>query len=57
MKCGDCKYLDLTQKTTVGYVCTNLNRKRIPTQKMGHLKYTHTLACKSGFEAKESKND
>lgn len=52
MKCKDCKWLDLTQKTKVGYVCTNKNRitrKRT----LGHLKQKNTPACKSGFEPRE----
>lgn len=50
MKCKDCKYLDTTQKTKVGYVCTNVTRRRGTTRTLGHLKYKHTPACKTGFE-------
>lgn len=54
MKCKDCIYLDLSQKTIVGYVCTNTKRRRGTTRTLGHLKYKHTPACKTGFKAKEN---
>ena len=54
MKCKDCIYLDLSQKTIVGYVCTNTKRRRETTRTLGHLKYKHTPACKTGFKAKEN---
>ena len=49
-KCGNCKYLDLSQKTTVGFVCTRPDHHwRTSTS---HLKYAWTIACKA-FEKKE----
>ena len=57
MKCKDCIYLDLSQKTIVGYVCTNTKRRRETTRTLGHLKYKHTPACKTGFKAKENEHD
>lgn len=50
-KCGYCKWLDLEQKTNVGYVCTNPN---IRHSRLGHLKQKSCPACKRGFEAKET---
>lgn len=58
-KCKDCKYLDLTQKTSVGCVCTNRNRiMRFHAigngcRPLNHLKYPTAKACKSGFEPRE----
>lgn len=60
-KCKDCKYLDFNQKTSVGYVCTNTDRRMIPyfngrfghCRALSHLKQPATPACKSGFERKE----
>ena len=57
MKCKDCIYLDLSQKTIVGYVCTNKERRRSFTRTLGHLKYKHTPACKTGCKAKENEHD
>lgn len=57
MKCKDCVYLDLSQKTIVGYVCTNTERRMGTTRTLGHLKYKHTPACKTGFKAKENEHD
>lgn len=53
MKCKDCIYLDLMQKSKVGYVCTNTKRRMSRLRTLGHLKYKHTPACKTGFKAKE----
>lgn len=55
-KCKDCKYLDMTQKTSVGYVCTNKSRKRNfgNGHYIGHLKPPTTPACKTGFEPRKS---
>ena len=56
-QCKDCKYLDFTQKTSVGYVCTNTTRRKTMTwggcKTMGHLKAPTTKACKSGFKPRE----
>ena len=51
-RCKDCKWLDLTKKTKVGYVCTNKNRIT-RTRTLGHLQQKNTPACKSGFEPRE----
>ena len=56
MKCKDCVYLDMTQKTSVGYLCRNANRKR-NTSTLGHIKPPTAPACKSGFRAKENEHD
>lgn len=52
MKCKDCKWLDMNQKTSVGYVCTNRNRL-IYGGKLSHLKHPTQPACKTGFEPRE----
>lgn len=57
MKCKDCIYLDLSQKTTVGYVCTNTERKRSHIKNLGHLRYASAKACKTGFKAKENEHE
>lgn len=57
MKCRDCIYLDTSQKTSVGYVCTNNERRRSKRRTLGHLKYKHSPACKTGFKAKENEHD
>lgn len=52
-QCKDCKYLDMNQKFSVGYVCTNTKRKRpMGTRNLGHIKQPTTPACKTGFELK-----
>lgn len=48
-KCRDCKWLDLEQKTTVGYMCVNPN---ITHARLGYLKQKASPACKRGFEQK-----
>ena len=57
MKCKDCKWLDMNQKTSVGYVCTNDKRRRAKTRTLGHIKNPTTPACKTGFEQKEVKEE
>lgn len=56
-QCKDCKYLDFSQRTSVGYVCTNSNRlmrtPQGPHKPLNHLKSPTTKACKSGFEPRE----
>ena len=62
-QCKDCKYLDFNQKSSVGYVCTNTNRRMVARFKgkygycntLSHLKASTTPACKTGFERKEQK--
>ena len=49
-KCRDCKWLDLTQKTSIGYACTNPDIKHA---RLGYLKQKSAPACKRGFAAKE----
>lgn len=62
MQCKDCKWLDMGQKTSVGYLCTNTRRKMnnvfgrrrfaylgVPTSR---LKTPTQPACKTGFEPK-----
>lgn len=44
-KCGDCKYLDLSEKTTVGYVCNRPNHRWLTST--SHLKYKWSIACKA----------
>ena len=48
-KCGDCKYLDESQKKSVGYVCVNTNRVWRSSTAIYHQKCCK--ACKS-FEPK-----
>ena len=59
--CRDCKWLDMDQKTSVGYVCVNKNRKMVEMsggrRNLSHLKYPSTRACKTGFELKEGGRD
>ena len=64
MECKDCKWLDMNQKTSVGYLCTNIRRKMykirdkynvaailgFPTSR---LKAPTQPACKTGFEPKD----
>ena len=60
MECKDCKWLDMNQKTSTGYVCTNTKRKMYNTgqiiTKLGvpvsRLKSPTQPACKTGFEPK-----
>ena len=60
-KCKDCKYLDFSKKTSVGFVCTNQNRDtRKPTNGssyLGYLKTPTTKACKSGFKPRKGAKD
>lgn len=51
--CRDCRYLDMEQKSIIGCVCTNTNRKRPATKNLGYIKYPSTPACKTGFEPRE----
>lgn len=44
-KCGECKYLDLSEKTTVGYVCNRPNHRWLTST--SHLKYKWSIACKA----------
>ena len=56
-QCKDCEYLDMNQKFSVGYVCTNNKRKRpMGTRNLGHIKQPTTPACKTGFKLKGDKN-
>lgn len=57
MQCKDCVYLDLLQKTKIGYVCTNTERKRSNVRTFGHLKDKYTPACKTGFKERENEHD
>lgn len=63
MQCKDCKWLDMTKKTSVGYLCTNTTRKMYGAYQHGRhlsnlgvpisrLKAPTTPACKTGFEPK-----
>lgn len=51
--CRDCRHLDMEQKSVIGCVCTNTDRKRPTTKNLGHIKYPSTCACKTGFEPRE----
>ena len=51
-QCKDCKWLDMSKKTSVGYPCKNTNRLTYGG-KLSHLKAPTTPACKTGFEPKE----
>ena len=46
-KCKDCKWLDFTKKTSVGYTCVNPN---IYHRGLGYLKAGSAKACVKGFE-------
>lgn len=46
-KCKDCKWLNFSKKTTVGYYCENPN---ITHRDLGYLKHKSTKACVKGFE-------
>ena len=52
--CRDCKWLDTTEKCTIGYECVCPN-KRFQTR-TAKWKYRHTPACRL-FEEKESKDE
>ena len=51
-KCKDCKWLDMTQKTSVGYLCTNTTRIMYGKSLVSRLKPPTSPACKTGFEPK-----
>lgn len=51
--CRDCRHLDLEQKSSIGCVCTNNNRKRPVKKNLGHIKQPSARACKTGFEPRE----
>ena len=55
-QCKDCKWLDMSKKTSVGYPCKNTNRLMYGG-KLSHLKAPTTPACKTGFEPKEVQNE
>ena len=56
-QCKDCKHLDMNIKRSVGYLCTNNDRRINKTwggaKTLSHLKAPTTPACKTGFEPKE----
>lgn len=60
-QCKDCKYLDFKQKHSVGYVCTNTDRRTVAyinckygrCKTLSHIKHPTMPACKSGFVRKE----
>lgn len=49
--CSDCKWLDTTQKKSVGYKCVNPNRKWRSNTAQWHS--PSCKACKCGFERQE----
>lgn len=51
-KCKDCKYLDWSQKFSIGYPCTNTRRLLRTQSPVSHIKNPNTPACKTGFESK-----
>ena len=60
-QCKDCIYLDMNKKTSVGYLCTNTERKIHKEwggyETLSHLKAPTQRACKTGFKPKEVQND
>ena len=62
MKCKDCKWLDTSTRTSIGYLCRNQSRPRKVTAECSKYPGTHisdfksptTAACKYGFEPKNS---
>ena len=59
-QCKDCKHLDMNIKRSVGYLCTNNDRRINKTwggyETLSHLKRPTDPACKTGFEPKEVQN-
>lgn len=63
-KCKDCKYLDLTRKTSVGYVCTNEKRRTVDRGEISRIGVPINMikpmagkACKTGFEPRVASDD
>lgn len=55
-QCKDCKWLDMSKKTSVGYPCKNTNRLTYGG-KLSHLKAPTTPACKTGFEQRNVRHE
>lgn len=55
-QCKDCKWLDMSKKTSVGYPCKNTNRLTYGG-KLSHLKAPTTPACKTGFEPRNEQHE
>ena len=55
-QCKDCKHLDMSKKTSVGYPCKNTNRLTYGG-KLSHLKAPTTPACKTGFEQRNVRHE
>lgn len=56
-QCKDCKWLDMTKRTSVGYLCTNTTRTMYSACQQKSLtsllKPPTAPACKTGFEPKD----
>ena len=52
-KCGECKWLDLREKTCIGYPCRNPDRRWRTRTAQFH--YKHTPACKM-YEESDGSN-
>ena len=53
-KCGNCKHLDMNEKLTIGFKCTNPDK--VFHTKTAMWKYRHTPCCKL-YEEKENERN